>query len=348
MKLGLEDLRELVALCRDHLPLVERRIVSSTLDDQYDELERRHIRLRDITEREDESKAVEVIGQGASENSWNETDKNLIGRWMLNRFMLDEIASPDDRVFRRLLNWKWVAIWVFLPFAIATGLHLSLPAFMGWNAGTKAGFQWMWGLPFVGFLIANFILLFVFYRKPGMMPGIRSKASLLMPQMVGALFYGVLQSFASDETWSLAVMGNVFVRGLNFVLFLLASYYFIRYVMLKGQSPKVGHLEAGKVLRKRSLGILSLGLWQACTLVTLFSLFMGTVMGGETRADLDQAITQMDFFSSQLTVLLPAKIVIDVTGDGGLRFMVFPWAILTWSVQLFFFGAIFERILQRK
>jgi len=31
-----------------------------------------------------------------------------------------------------------------------------------------------------------------------------------------------------------------------------------------------------------------------------------------------------------------------------ISFLIFPWAILTWTVQLFFFGAIFERIMNRQ
>jgi hypothetical protein len=103
-----------------------------------------------------------------------------------------------------------------------------------------------------------------------------------------------------------------------------------------------------RILRKRALHVLALGLFQAFTLITLFALLRGAVMGGPNRTDLIQASVQfLDPISRWLGELIPNWIVVGETDAAPIRFLIFPWAILTWTVELFFFSAIFERILNR-
>jgi hypothetical protein len=51
-----------------------------------------------------------------------------------------------------------------------------------------------------------------------------------------------------------------------------------------------------KVLKFRAVRVLSLGIWQAFAIVTLFSLLQGVVMGGDNSANLDDASEQSVIF----------------------------------------------------
>ncbi|MBN1296606.1 hypothetical protein JXA80_07480, partial [bacterium] len=182
------------------------------------------------------------------------------------------------------------------------------------------------------------------------LPGL-SRASLLMPQMVGALFLGIMESFGADESWSLAYLSHPVISLIELIIFTAASYYFVRYGLLGDQSPWVEEIDPhikqrkkNKILRKRSLGFLSLGLWQAFTLINLFMVLQANVMCNPSRADLLQH-APTDLFSIMMNALVPQMIIVDTIA--GLNMIILPWSLFTWTVQLFFFSAIFERIMNR-
>ena len=174
---------------------------------------------------------------------------------------------------------------------------------------------------------------------------------------MGALFFGIMQTFNADESWTQAFMGNPLIRALNLVLFLGASYFFVRHVMLKDQRPRVQPPEnenRNRLLRQRALSILALGHWQAFGIISLFSMLKGPAMSHSSRAGLIpdssimgasgvQFLQQSDSLAAGLGALIPHGIQMGFAGM--LTLVVYPWAILTWTVQIFFFSAIFERIM---
>jgi hypothetical protein len=366
MESYVERVRGLERLCREHLPFAERQLLAVAHNAMCRDTEERVAELRQIVDFENEELAKTALhGKSTADGMDGSTvaivDQPLVANWMLRRYMLSELAGPDNRIISRLLSWKWVAGWIFLPFVLAALLNL-LTRFL---PGTS--FQWLPGLPFLLVIPANILILVVYARSPArpMGGGMRAslRASLLMPQMVGTLFLGIVQSFAADESWSMAFLGHPFIRLVTMGTFLAASYFFIRHEMLRGQRPKVaalnGELESeyrdrevsehNRILRNRSLNLLALGLWQAFALVTLFALLQGTVMGGDSRAGLEDAEhANIGTFWQQWGMLVPNVIRVGTPGSGFIGFLIFPWAILSWTAQLFFFSAIFERILARQ
>jgi len=87
-----------------------------------------------------------------------------------------------------------------------------------------------------------------------------------------------------------------------------------------------------------------MGFWLSFLFISLYSLLMGPVMSAKGRADLDP--TQLPAMARDLELALPNRLDVMLI-PGYLEVPVFPWAIITWTVQLFFFSAIFERIMNR-
>ena len=348
MQAALEQTRSLKRLCRGLLPFAEREVVCDQLDLRSEEMEERITVLTRVIEEQDEALAKRIVSQ-ETEEGCDMDDRGLVVNWMLRRHMLRELAGGNV-VLEKLLDLRWVIAWMLSPFLLSGVLHAMAVRHHSW-----AGSEWIWGLPFVLIIPANLLVLVSYRCLPARLPGGFGRASLLLPQMVGSLFLGIMQSFAADESWSLAFFGHPIVRLVKLAMFFGASYFFLRYVMLQGQSPAVhgvGNERVGRerrrMLRKRALDLLSLGLWQAFALVTLFTLLQGTTMGGPMRADLVGATKMdMDALSIAMGSAIPHRIDVSF-GILGLRFLVFPWAIFSWTIQLFFFSAIFERIMSAR
>jgi hypothetical protein len=340
MRGALQDLRELQQLCRQNLPFVEREVVALTLDRRCQELEERLDALLRIVDNEDEVLAKQMLASTPAERV-TESDRKLIAHWMLDRFMLRELTPPNSWILRFLLDWRCVVLWILSPFAAAVVIRYWV--------GDDPGRQWLVGVPFILVVVFSILLFACYFVMRTRFPAGLSRASFLLPQMIGTLFLGVMQSFEVEEVWYSAFLVNPVVRLLHIVIFLTASYVFVRRIMLKGQFTTVDVSEDAarspqRVLRQRTCSILALGMWQAFFLVTLFSLLQGTVMGGAASTALAKRAAHLDALSQQVGEFVPHLIAMDF---GAFTCLIVPWAILSWTIQLFFFGAIFERIMNR-
>jgi hypothetical protein len=350
MRGAIEEATVLSAACRQSLPYVEREYVSLALESYRRELQERLERITLIADGEEEEEAVRCL-RDDTESHFTREDHGLVRNWMLRRHMLREASPPGNWVLHRLLDWRFVVAWILAPYVLSGVLYATLRGAPG------AGSWPVWGLPFLLILPGHVTLLVCYFKQSKQLPGGISRASLLLPQMVGALFFGIMQTFNADESWTQAFMGNPLIRALNLVLFLGASYFFVRHVMLKDQRPRVQPPEnenRNRLLRQRALSILALGHWQAFGIISLFSMLKGPAMSHSSRAGLIpdssimgasgvQFLQQSDSLAAGLGALIPHGIQMGFAGM--LTLVVYPWAILTWTVQIFFFSAIFERIM---
>lgn len=338
-----QNITRLRDICRQYLPFPEREYVTVYLKKKKRLIEERIKLLGPVFEEEKEAMGLKLLND-PTRKAIEFNDRKLIQRWMLKRFMLSELA-PSGSILKLLLDWRVVIAWVLFPFLLASVLkHYAEPL-------SRDSSLHIAGYPFLLMIFINVVLIvcFVMHRK-NTMPGL-SRASLLMPQMVGALFLGIMESFGADESWSMAFLTHPMIRVVKIAIFSIASYYFVRNVMLGSQSPWVPEQNMerrrklrNRILRKRTLNFLSLGLWQAFTLINLFSMLQARVMCDASRANLFQD-RSMDVVSKVIDAVVPHILTIDLIMD--LQITVLPWAIFTWTVQLFFFSVIFERIMNR-
>jgi len=336
--------RELQDLCRRHLPLAERGLAVLALDRGCDELQRKHEQLSRVIDGEDEALGCDLV-HCQVRSRIGEPEKRLLANWMLGRYMMRELAGEAGWLVTALTSAWFVVAWIATPFVLTWWMmHIDLPS----HRTTME--QWLHGGPFVLIILLNLVVLGVYsWGTHNKLPAGISRASLLVPQMVGTLLLGIVQAFSADESWSLAYMSNPLLKLVKLGLFLAASYFFVRYVMVGNQKPRFRgrepRVELKRTLRRRAIGLMSLGLWQSFAMITLFALFEGTVMSDETRAALpttpDGVLPQM------LERVAPHTMTLPLGEPPWLELSVFPWAILSWTVQLFFFSAIFERIMNR-
>jgi len=360
MRRALDAMEKLRQLCRGALPFMERDLVTVALANERTALEGRAAMLTGVFDAEDEDLAARIAHEEEKEHV-TEGDRRLVVRWMLDRFMLKELNRGRNRVLKWLLDRRFVFAWIAIPFLLCILLRGVLYA-AARAAGIPPGqvlaqWQWLTGLPFLLLLVANGVLLWAYAKGGERVPGGMSRASLLLPQMVGGLFLGIMHSLSSDEFWALGFMGHRAMWLANTGIFLGASYFFVRHVMFRDQLGRQPPADRNPLLAKRTWNVLAIGHWQAFFLITLFSLLSGNVMGGSGRAGLESA--GLDHFSQTAGLMLPHVITIApcLPGWGGLPGVVrgaewlclriYPWAILTWTVRLFFFSAVFERVISR-
>lgn len=350
MREASNTLRELLQKSRAALPLLERELVGHAIGAECELLAKRLGVLGRVFDGEDEKEA-ERVAKGNGETVTTPGDRNIVIRWMLRRFMLRELAPEANRVLQSLLSWRFVGWWMAAPFILCIAMRGLIAALeRSWQlpyGSLLDSYAWLWGMPFVLIVAANAFLLGKYWKLKHRLPGGISRTSFLLPQMIGALFLGIMESFAADETWAMGFKGSRAIWLLNLVIFLAASYFFVRYVMLRDQE-RSGGAERNRKLKRRAWDVLAIGHWQAFALITLFALLQGNIMGDANRANLDGS--SFDAFSDLAGGALPHIIEIrppSLAGCGWLCLKVYPWAILAWTVRLFFFSAIFERIMNR-
>ncbi len=235
------------------------------------------------------------------------TDRSLDGREL----------SGGSRVLRLLTSPWEVGLWIGVPYALCVLFNLADRYI--WKEHDLA---WIAGLPFALAPLAGLVLVAAYLIPKGRHFERKDRASMLIPHMVGALFLGIMERFAADEHWSLAFESNPVIRWLNIGIFLAASIFFVRFVMLRTQSPQPRG--------------------------TTYSMLMGGVMSGVSRANIAAvSLDQLGPMAAFVDAVIPNRIQVPLI-PGYLVVPVFPWAILTWTVQLFFFSAIFERIMNRE
>lgn len=336
------SLDDLGRLCASELPYLEREMSTHLLKRKAEELESRLFVLMRVLEKEEEDVAVKMLAQrvaqarGDGGDVANE-DGALVQEWMLGRYMVRELASTLRFRSLQMLTSPWfVAFWILSPFVACSVLHLT-----GHN-------RWR-GLPFAIATVANFSMVIVYFLESRRARSVTAGSGrFLLPQITAALFLGIMEVLAADEAWSLAVLEYPWVRGFTILAFLLAGYFFTREVLLGGQLKAKTDT---KRKSRRAAHVMALVLWQSFVLVVLFALIGGRVMGDRADIDLDHyhrlAAAWGHYLPHEVHLgqlfLAPAE-------DNALypknpAYRIFPWAIGTWTVQVFFFSAIFERIM---
>lgn len=341
---GLDDLGR---LCADELPYVEREMSTHLIKLRVAKLEARLFVLMQVLEKEDEAVAVDLLEKRVAAAHKNERmseiadeDANLVQEWMLGRYMVRELASTlRFRVLVLLTSPTFVGLWVLTPFVACSALHvLQL-------------YRWR-GMPFAVATVANIgLVLLYFFESRRARALTAGTGRFLLPQITAALFLGIMEVLASDEAWSLAVLEFPWVRGFTIAAFLLAGFFFTREVLLGGQLKTKADTRRKS---KRAASVMSLVLWQSFVLVVLFGLISGRVMGDRAEIDLDH----LSRLAAQWGQFLPHEVHLgpfflepveeNVLYPSGPAYRIFPWAVATWTVQVFFFSAIFERIMRGK
>jgi hypothetical protein len=242
---------------------------------------------------------------------------------MLDRFMLKELAKSSGNFWLQILTNPWfVGLWILTPFFGCSLLH-------------NAGYTHWAGAPFGIAMWANIFLLSG-YILSGKDP---LKSAMFLPQIAAALFFGITQVIAADESWAQAYMEYFWLRIALMAVFLSLSYYFIH-------NQTIPPCYDNKIKRKRVLSYMSLGLWQCNALVLLFGGLSGAVMGGRAELTLEKVGETSLHFGQYL----PHEVILtnwfplpfSVFNDGSYR--IFPWALLFWIAQVYFFSAIFEKL----
>jgi hypothetical protein len=306
----------LVALSAEALPYLEREVVVALLKARVAGLEARLGALVQVLEREDEAVAATLVS-GTPEAP---EDGRLVREWMLGRYMIRELAEAQGlRVLRLLTAPGFVALWVLAPFVACGAL-------------AAAGLTDWAGFPFAVALGANVALVAAFFTEARRAPS-TSAGRYLLPQITAALFLGIMEVLAADEAWSLAVLELGWVRVFTVLAFLGTGFFFIREVLLGRQADPTA---ARGRRSRRAAQVMALVLWQSFALVLLFTLLGGRVMA--ERAGLDAAAYVG--LSDAASALLPHEVRLFGV------YRVFPWALVSWTVQVFFFSAIFERIMR--
>ncbi|MEQ8277428.1 MAG: hypothetical protein RMA76_02740 [Deltaproteobacteria bacterium] len=340
-------LDDLGRLCADELPYVEREMSTHLIKTRVAKLEARLFVLMQVLEKEDEGVAVDLLEKrvaGAKSadaaSDLAAEDGNLVQEWMLGRYMVRELARTLRlRVLVLLTSPTFVAFWVLSPFVACSVLHLLQL------------YRWR-GLPFAVATVANLVLVLLYFMESRRARAVTAGTGrFLLPQITAALFLGINEVLASDEAWSLAVLEFPWVRGFTILAFLLAGFFFTREVLLGGQLKSKADTRKKS---RRAANVMSLVLWQSFVLVVLFALISGRVMGD--RAELD--VEHLNRLAAQWGHFLPHEVhlgsfFLEPVEENALypsrpSYRVFPWAVLTWTVQVFFFSAIFERIMRGK
>jgi hypothetical protein len=292
-----------------------------------------------VLEKEEEKIAIDMLEARVRRSSteeeldFSQEDTNLVQQWMLDRYMIRELASTLRlNVLRLLTNAPFVWIWLLLPFIACIALN-------------RLGLQRWAGTPFSAFTLLNMMMVgWFFIESRSIRTATASTSKFLLPQMTAALFLGVSEMINADENWAFAVFEYPWVRIFTVAAFLVIGFIFTREVLLGGQltSASDAHRKS-----ERAGSVMALVLWQSSVLVGLFGILSGRVMGD--RMDPAQFTAAAGTFGEWLPIqvhvgsffLDPAT---ELTTGG---YAIYPWALMTWTVQVFFFSAIFERIMRR-
>lgn len=314
------------------LPYVERSVAEHLFRQREAKLSDRFGLIVAMFEAEDEPAAALALAEGR--------EVPVVQDWMLRRHMLVELAGHEGlTLLKGLLSWPSVAAWIGLPLVATAVLEVSHPRLSA--------------LPWAVAILANLLVLCVLLLAPyaGSLP----RGRLFLPQVLGAMFLGVQQVIAADEAWRVAFQVSTPVRALTLAGFLLGAYFFTRELILGDQlrSREAAHRRRRSA---RARSIMALGMWQAFALVTLFGVIGGTVMADSGRADL--LISQLPTGPFDLGRLVPHELRL---GPGFLQlwegpmgahpkldnpaFRIFPWVLVSWTFQVYFFSAIIERVL---
>ncbi len=335
---GLDSLSR---LCDEELPYLERELCVHLLKERIENLEVRLHTLVRVLEKEEEEVAVEMLNGRVQRTvddpgerlDFSQEDTNLIQDWMLDRYMIRELAKTLRlSALGMLTSAPFVAIWLMSPFLLAIVLN-------------RLGLSRWSGVPFTAITLLDLVLVGLFFWEAQ-----RSKTAsaatgkFLLPQITAALFLGISELITNDESWAIANLEYPWVRIFTVVAFLLAGFFFTREVLLGDQLTSKADVHKKN---ERAGSVMALVLWQSSVLVGIFGILFGRVMG--ERMDMDLFRDAVMQFGAWLPLQVHVgRWFLDPATDlpmGG--YQIYPWALMTWTVQVFFFSAIFERIMRR-
>ncbi len=344
----ISSLDELGRLCADELPYLEREMCTHLLKTRIDNLEIRLHSLMMVLEKEDEDVAIQMLEDRVARDEQElasgehsepqKEDSSLVQEWMLDRYMVKELAGTLKlRVLGVLTHPFFVALWILTPFILCSVFHkLKIYA---WR-----------GVPFAAFTLMNVVLLSLYFldsRKNRTASAATGR--FLLPQITAALFLGLTQLLSVDESWAVAVLEYPWVRIFTVVAFLLTGFFFTREVLLGDQLKSKADI---KKKNRRAASVMSLVLWQSFCLVVLFGVLSGRLMGGRAEINPKYLVS----FAKNYAEWLPyevhlGKLFLQPVNSAELfppkpAYRIFPWALMQWTVQVFFFSAVFERIMK--
>ena len=149
--------RHLEMLFREELPLPERLLCLAASRTNASVLEARIRRLSAIIDGEEEDVATQII---YGETSGGEEERRLVAGWMLDRFMIRELAERNIAI-KRVFSRAPVMALILGPYVVA-GILLHL----GGKQASGLEAPWYCGIPFLVALgIAGFFL-WQAYRSP--------------------------------------------------------------------------------------------------------------------------------------------------------------------------------------
>ena len=345
-------LHELSRLCREELPGLERRLCSLLIQFRINHvLEPRLHRIVEIVEQEREADACEALkrqvgvlraeGEQAFSARKATQDIGLIQDWMLQRYMIRELAeSYGLRVLMKLTDSRFVLCWIAFPFVACAILHLLKLGAWG-------------GVPFALTFLANVGLILAFaVESRRCLPRLEtlkiSPWRFLLPQTTAAIFLAIFSSIPSDERWSLAIRSHPLVQVVTWAIFLIIGFIFTREVLLGRQFR--GKKQA-KQKSRRAGQLMALSLWQSFALVLFFTMATGRIMAGSDRGNINpeefSGLGRIIGYVLPIEVYLGHGFLNPATSREAASFWIYPRALISWTIQVFFFGAIFERIMGR-
>jgi hypothetical protein len=316
----------LIRLCDEELPYLERELCVHLLKERVASVEHRLHSLVRVLEKEEEKVAIELLAAPVH------ADTALIQQWMLDRYMMREIAATlRFRVLGLLTNAPIIFVWLLLPFLMCILLNM-------------AGLERWAGIPFTSFTLFNLVLVCAFFVEARRNRGAASSTSkFMLPQITAALFLGAWQVINTEEAWLFAVLEYPWVRIFTVAMFLVIGFLFTREVLLGTQLGSRAHWHRKN---ERALSVMALVLWQSSVLVGVFGILSGRVMGA--TVDQGRFTEAVGSFGHWLPIQVHVgRLVLDPAAEmttGG--YAIYPWALMTWTVQVFFFSAIFERIMR--
>lgn len=348
-------------LCSAELPYLERKLCILLCDQRIQTLRQRLQPIIMVVDREREDVAKSIVSKQArihiSQSAKKHTsvpttqshaigsenaDAKLIQDWMLKRYMIRELADGYGlRVLKCLTSRVFVPIWIMAPFLACIILHVC--GLLSWR-----------GIPFAVISIGNLLLLFYFsFEARQRLPEYHREQTLLwrfmLPQTTAAILVGVIQTTSSDESWSMAITGNPVGQTIMCIVFLTVGFFFTREILLRDQFKG---RQNSRRRGNRAWRMMMLSLWQSFALVLCFSVIAGRTMAGLGRADIDpEGLTGLAKLLAEWVpteVHLGACFLQSAASRAEGQFWLHPRAILSWTVQVFFFSAIFERVMQRQ
>jgi len=302
--------------------------------------------------------------------------KSNIVEWMKKRFMYEELldlaiskSTSEDKTtkFLKFIMKGGSLLLIFFPYFLVTIFNI----FSGEQSTLPSQNIIHSYLPFiVGILINVCIILYYHISRVKILESV-SRNQILTPNILGAIFIAGFQLFVTDEAWGQGFLAHPIIQLVLIIGLVAMSYYLVRNNIIGDQEPikaeaknpfkknttvvlskkddQTKDKSKNMILNRRAWNIVSLGLWQTYVFVALFSMMTSAVMGGESRVNFNVSARHIPQFDYYIGKWAPSTwIYISNVFGKDLDIHILPYAILVWSVEVYFLGAILQTLLQRR